>query len=64
MFPLRTLALVVSSALLAGCAVGPDYHRPDAPFLNAIRHSLPSSREAPPDPPVLPSGGTASAIPC
>jgi len=32
MFPLRTLALVVSSALLAGCAVGPDYHRPDAPL--------------------------------
>ena len=33
MFPLRTLALVVSSALLAGCAVGPDYHRPDVPLL-------------------------------
>lgn len=32
MFPLRTLALVVSSVLLAGCAVGPDYHRPDAPL--------------------------------
>lgn len=32
MFPLRTLALVVSTGLLAGCAVGPDYHRPDAPL--------------------------------
>ncbi|BCQ40480.1 hypothetical protein ERHA54_30830 [Erwinia rhapontici] len=32
MFPLRTLALVVSAGLLAGCAVGPDYHRPDAPL--------------------------------
>ncbi len=31
MFPLRTLALVVSAGLLAGCAVGPNYHRPDAP---------------------------------
>jgi len=32
MFPLRTLALVVSAGLLAGCVVGPDYHRPDAPL--------------------------------
>ncbi|WP_183130093.1 TolC family protein, partial [Serratia plymuthica] len=32
MFSLRTLALVVSTGLLAGCAVGPDYHRPDAPL--------------------------------
>ncbi|AEX51559.1 outer membrane component of a tripartite multidrug resistance system [Rahnella aquatilis CIP 78.65 = ATCC 33071] len=32
MFPQRTLALVVSSVLLAGCTVGPDYHRPDAPL--------------------------------
>lgn len=32
MFPLRTLALVVSAVLLAGCAVGPDYQRPDAPL--------------------------------
>ena len=31
MFPLRTLALVVSSVLLAGCAVGPDYHQPGRP---------------------------------
>ncbi|CAI0730726.1 outer membrane factor lipoprotein domain-containing protein [Serratia entomophila] len=29
MFPLRTLALIVSGILLAGCAVGPDYHRYD-----------------------------------
>ncbi|QPS20001.1 efflux transporter outer membrane subunit [Serratia plymuthica] len=32
MFPLRTLALIVSAGLLAGCAVGPDYQRPDAPL--------------------------------
>lgn len=32
MSPLRTLALVISTGLLAGCAVGPDYHRPDAPL--------------------------------
>lgn len=32
MFPLRTLALVVNTCLLAGCAVGPDYHRPAAPL--------------------------------
>lgn len=30
--PLRILALVVSTSLAAGCAVGPDYHRPDAPL--------------------------------
>jgi len=32
MFLLRTLALAVSTGLLAGCTVGPDYHRPDAPL--------------------------------
>lgn len=32
MFTQRTLALVVSSCLLVGCAVGPDYHQPDAPL--------------------------------
>ncbi len=30
--PLRPIALLVSASLLAGCAVGPDYHRPDAPL--------------------------------
>ena len=29
MFVLRALSLLVSGSLLAGCAVGPDYHRPD-----------------------------------
>lgn len=28
----RTLALVVSTSLATGCAVGPDYHRPQAPL--------------------------------
>ncbi|MDX6915458.1 efflux transporter outer membrane subunit [Pectobacterium carotovorum] len=32
MLPFRPLALVVTASLLAGCAVGPDYHRPDAPL--------------------------------
>lgn len=32
MFPLRTLALMLSSGLAAGCAVGPDYHRPEVPL--------------------------------
>ena len=32
MFPLRTLALMLSSGLVAGCAVGPDYHRPEVPL--------------------------------
>ncbi|AIA71758.1 efflux transporter outer membrane subunit [Pectobacterium atrosepticum] len=32
MLPLRTLALVVTTSVMAGCAVGPDYHRPDAPL--------------------------------
>lgn len=30
--PLRPLALLVSASLIAGCAVGPDYQRPDAPL--------------------------------
>lgn len=29
---MRTLALMISTSLAAGCAVGPDYHRPDAPL--------------------------------
>ncbi|SDU95603.1 efflux transporter outer membrane subunit [Pseudomonas mucidolens] len=29
---LRPAALLVSASLMAGCAVGPDYHRPDAPL--------------------------------
>ncbi len=28
----RPVALLVSASLMAGCAVGPDYHRPDAPL--------------------------------
>ncbi|MBP5065336.1 efflux transporter outer membrane subunit [Pseudomonas chlororaphis] len=30
--PLLPLALLVSASLMAGCAVGPDYQRPDAPL--------------------------------
>ncbi len=30
--PLRPFALLVSAGLMAGCTVGPDYHRPDAPL--------------------------------
>ncbi|MDM3886056.1 efflux transporter outer membrane subunit [Pseudomonas sp. BCRC 81390] len=29
---MRTLALVISTSLATGCAVGPDYHRPNAPL--------------------------------
>ncbi|AOR59424.1 efflux transporter outer membrane subunit [Pectobacterium parmentieri] len=32
MSSLHPLALVVAASLMAGCAVGPDYHRPDAPL--------------------------------
>ncbi|WP_339548289.1 efflux transporter outer membrane subunit [Pseudomonas sp. RA_35y_Pfl2_P32] len=32
MRPLSTYALVISTGLLASCAVGPDYQRPDAPL--------------------------------
>ncbi len=31
MFPLRTLVLIVSACILAGCTVGPDYSRPEVP---------------------------------
>lgn len=30
--PLRPLAFLLSASLMAGCAVGPDYHRPSAPL--------------------------------
>ena len=32
MFSPRSLALIVSASLMTGCAVGPDYHRPNAPL--------------------------------
>ncbi|MBS1204755.1 MAG: transporter [Proteobacteria bacterium] len=32
MFSQHTLALIVSACILAGCTVGPDYHRPAAPL--------------------------------
>lgn len=31
MFPLRTLAVIVTACILAGCTIGPDYSRPEAP---------------------------------
>lgn len=30
--PLRTLAALIAASLAAGCAVGPNYVRPDAPL--------------------------------
>lgn len=32
MLPLRSLVLIVCASVTAGCAVGPDYHRPDVPL--------------------------------
>lgn len=44
MFPLRTLALLVSSGILAGCTVGPDYHRPDSPLPQQYQTSIGSQQ--------------------
>jgi len=44
MFPLRTLALLVSAGILAGCTVGPDYHRPDSPLPQQYRTSIGSQQ--------------------
>lgn len=43
MLSLRTLSLVVTTSLMAGCAVGPDYHRPDAPL--SARYQAQSAAE-------------------
>ncbi|MHC3774907.1 efflux transporter outer membrane subunit [Pantoea agglomerans] len=40
MFSLRILSLMVSSGLLAGCAVGPDYHRPDVPLPDRYQSAM------------------------
>ncbi|MGC0840614.1 efflux transporter outer membrane subunit [Pantoea agglomerans] len=40
MFSLRTLSFMVSSGLLAGCAVGPDYHRPDVPLPDRYQSAM------------------------
>lgn len=44
MSSLRSLVVAVSSTLLFGCAVGPDYHRPGVP-LQARYLSQPSAGE-------------------
>jgi len=44
MFPLRTLALLVSAGVLAGCTVGPDYHRPDSPLPQQYQTSIGSQQ--------------------
>lgn len=40
MFSLRTLSLMVSAGLLAGCAVRPDYHRPDVPLPDRYQSAM------------------------
>lgn len=40
MFSVRTLSLMVSSGLLASCAVGPDYHRPDMPLPDRYQSAM------------------------
>lgn len=37
MLSFRVLSLCISTILLAGCSVGPDYHRPDAPLPEAYQ---------------------------
>lgn len=41
MFPPRPVALLITSALLAGCSVGPDYQRPAAPLQSAFQTPSP-----------------------
>ena len=43
---MRTLALVISTSLAAGCAVGPDYHRPDAPLADHYQGQAAVERRA------------------
>lgn len=47
---LRTFAIVISTSLAAGCAVGPDYHRPDAPLPNHYLGQAAVERRAAPAP--------------
>ncbi len=46
MSAMRTLALVISTSLAAGCAVGPDYHRPDAPLADHYQGQAAVERRA------------------
>jgi outer membrane protein TolC len=50
MFPQRVLALIVSTSLLAGCAVGPDYHRPAAPLEEHFQAQSSLQQRSPSDP--------------
>lgn len=47
---MRPLALVISTSLAAGCAVGPDYHRPDAPLADRYLGQAAVERRAAPAP--------------
>lgn len=47
---MRPLALVISTSLAAGCAVGPDYHRPDAPLADHYLGQAAVERRAAPAP--------------
>ncbi|MCG5047461.1 efflux transporter outer membrane subunit [Pectobacterium brasiliense] len=46
MLSLRTLSLVVTTSLMAGCAVGPDYHRPDAPLADRYQAQSAAQRSS------------------
>ncbi|MEQ9847352.1 efflux transporter outer membrane subunit [Pectobacterium brasiliense] len=46
MLSLRTLSLVVTTSLMAGCAVGPDYHRPDAPLADRYQEQSAAQRSS------------------
>ncbi|OLU13227.1 RND transporter [Pseudomonas sp. PA1(2017)] len=50
MLAMRPLALVISTSLAAGCAVGPDYHRPDAPLADHYLGQAAVERRAAPAP--------------
>jgi len=40
---MRSRALILSAALLAGCTVGPDYHRPELPVPPDFRGRAPDA---------------------
>jgi outer membrane biogenesis lipoprotein LolB len=64
--------VALACALLTGCAVGPDYQRPDAPVPKAFKEAsedMPAwtgdwKTAEPQDIMARPTGGACSTIPC
>lgn len=61
--PLSAAVAIATAVLLAGCAVGPDYHRPDTSIPAAFKEAPAGWKVAqPPIGPIAARGGRSTTI--